>query len=62
MSEITCRCFNVEKQRIVEAITGGCDSVEAVKDLLGVTGQCASCQPDIESLLEFYKQYPSASN
>ncbi len=60
MSEITCRCFEVEKHRIVEAIEGGCGSVQAVKELLGVTGQCASCQPDIEALLEFYKRFPSS--
>ena len=58
MSEITCNCFNVEKRRVVEAIENGCHSVTAIRDLLGVTGNCAACQPDIEALLDFYLRYP----
>ncbi len=58
MPEITCHCFSVEKQRIVEAIENGCRSVGEIRDLLGVTGNCAACQPDIESLLSFYTRYP----
>ena len=55
---IICRCFEVEKARVIDAIEAGCLSVEAIKDKLGVTGNCASCQPDIEDLLEFYVKYP----
>jgi bacterioferritin-associated ferredoxin len=32
--------------------------VMEIRDLLGVTGNCASCQPDIESLLSFYTRFP----
>ena len=60
MPEITCYCFNVEKQRVVEAIEGGCSTVGEIRNLLGVTGNCASCQPDIESLLEFYLKFPNS--
>jgi len=59
MSEIVCYCFDVEKRRIIQAIEGGCHSVQEVKNLLGVTGNCASCQPDIEDLLDFYKRFPA---
>lgn len=55
---VICRCFEVEKARVVAAIESGCASVEAVKDRLGVTGNCASCRPDIEDLLDFYAKYP----
>lgn len=58
MSEITCYCFNVEKQRVIAAIEGGCSSLGEIKNLLGVTGNCARCQPDIELLLEFYLKFP----
>lgn len=51
---LICRCFDVEKARIVAAISSGCHTVEAVKHQLGVTGHCAACLPDIEDLLEFY--------
>ncbi len=61
MSDVVCYCFEVEKDRIVKAIEDGCRSVEEVKNLLGVTGNCASCQPDIENLLEFYGKYPAKS-
>jgi NAD(P)H-nitrite reductase large subunit len=55
---IVCHCFEVEKARIIAAIESGCTSVDAVKDRLGVTGNCASCLPDIEDLLEFYAKDP----
>ena len=58
MSEVVCYCFEVRKDRIIQAIEGGCRSIEEVKNLLGVTGNCASCQPDIENLLDFYGKYP----
>ena len=61
MSEVVCYCFEVRKDRIVKAIEDGCRSVEEVKNLLGVTGNCASCQPDIENLLDFYGKYPEKS-
>ena len=61
MSDIVCYCFDVRKDRIVAAIEGGCRSIEEVKNLLGVTGNCAGCQPDIESLLEFYARFPGKS-
>jgi nitrite reductase (NADH) large subunit len=59
---LICRCFDVEKDRIVAAIEAGCNTVEAVKDQLGVTGHCAACRPDIEDLLEFYGKYPKRDN
>jgi len=58
VSDIICSCFNVEKRRIVEAIENGSRSVVEIRNLLGVTGNCAACQPDIESLLVFYARYP----
>jgi NAD(P)H-nitrite reductase large subunit len=57
---LVCRCFDVEKDRIIAAIDGGCRSVEDVKDKLGVTGHCAACRPDIEDLLEFYGRPPGS--
>jgi nitrite reductase (NADH) large subunit len=58
---VFCRCFDVEKSRVVDAIEDGCRTVEAVKDRLGVSGHCAACRPDIEDLLAFYAQYPGTS-
>jgi nitrite reductase (NADH) large subunit len=58
MPEIICYCFGVEKRRVVEAIENGCRSVPEVRALLKVTGSCASCQPEIESLLDFYGRFP----
>jgi NAD(P)H-nitrite reductase large subunit len=55
---IVCHCFEVEKARVIAAIEAGCDSVDAVRNKLGVTGNCASCLPDIEDLLEFYGRRP----
>jgi NAD(P)H-nitrite reductase large subunit len=62
MSDVVCYCFDVRKDRIVAAIENGCRSVEEVKNLLGVTGNCAGCQPDIEALLDFYGKYPGTSD
>lgn len=56
---LICRCFDVEKDRIIAAIDGGCATVEDVKNKLGVTGHCAACRPDIEDLLEFYRKKPT---
>lgn len=58
---IICHCFEVEKARVIAAIEAGCGSVEEVKNKLGVTGNCASCLPDIEDLLEFYGNPPGRS-
>lgn len=51
---LVCRCFDVEKAAIIAAINEGCQTVDDVKDRLGVTGHCAACRPDIEDLVEFY--------
>lgn len=59
---IVCYCFDVEKKRIVEAIDDGCRTVEAIKNRLGVTGNCAACQPDIESLIRFYGSHPKTGD
>ena len=57
---LVCRCFDVEKDRIIAAIDGGCRTVDDVKNKLGVTGHCAACRPDIEDLLEFYGKPPKS--
>jgi NAD(P)H-nitrite reductase large subunit len=59
---LICRCFDVEKAAIIASIESGCRTVDAVKDQLGVTGNCAACRPDIEDLLAFYMQYPKKSD
>ncbi len=51
---LVCRCFDIEKDILIAAIDGGCMTVDAVKDKLGVTGHCAACRPEIEDLVEFY--------
>lgn len=56
--QVICHCYAVEKRRVVEAIEGGCRSVEELRNRLGVTGNCGACQPDIEALLDFYKAFP----
>jgi len=61
MAVIICYCFNVEKQRITAAIENGCRTVPEIRELLGVTGNCATCQPDIEALLNFYGRFPKTS-
>jgi NAD(P)H-nitrite reductase large subunit len=59
MSDIVCYCFSVRKDRIVSVIENGARTVEEVRNILGVTGNCAGCQPDIEALLDFYGRFPS---
>ncbi len=55
---IVCYCFVVEKSRVIAAIQEGCNTPDALRNKLGVTGNCGSCLPDIEDLLEFYGKYP----
>ncbi len=61
MPELTCFCFRVEKQRIVQAIEAGCRSLDEIRERLGATGGCGGCIPDVEALLEFYARLPAQS-
>lgn len=46
-----CSCFGVGENTIVEAITGGCTSPEAITARCQAGGNCGSCLPEIQSLI-----------
>ena len=50
-----CSCYNVGEKTIVEAIEGGCISVEELGEKLQCGTKCGSCKPELASLLRQYK-------
>jgi assimilatory nitrate reductase catalytic subunit len=48
---VVCACRNVRADRIVAAIDGGADSVEAVGEATAAGSVCGSCRPEIARLL-----------
>lgn len=55
MPDLVCYCLRVEKPAIVQAIEGGCHTVEDLSHKLRVCTGCGGCRPDLEDLLRFYK-------
>jgi NAD(P)H-nitrite reductase large subunit len=55
--EIICLCNSVTKAQIEDAISMGCESVDAIGDKTSAgMGQCGgSCRPDLERMLAHYK-------
>lgn len=46
-----CVCVGVEKEKIAEAVKGGANSFEAVKECTGAGGGCSLCEPIIEDII-----------
>ncbi|RWO02693.1 nitrate reductase [Mesorhizobium sp.] len=49
---IVCSCFGVGANQIVEAVRGGCVSVEAIGATLHAGTNCGSCRAEIRTIIE----------
>lgn len=60
-AEIICRCNNISRKTIEEAITNGCQTMDEIFDATTAgVGPCGgSCRQDICPLLDFYLQNKS---
>lgn len=48
---IVCICRNVNTSQIVEAVKGGANSVDEVRDLTGAASCCGKCQFMVNALV-----------
>ncbi|HBG29548.1 MAG TPA: hypothetical protein DDW98_02795, partial [Gammaproteobacteria bacterium] len=46
-----CSCFGIGRNRIVEAVRGGCHSAEALGRKLQCGTNCGSCIPELKALI-----------
>jgi len=52
MSEIICKCFNVNKEDIIEAIKAGATSVELVQEATNAGNGCGTCMDKVTEVVE----------
>jgi assimilatory nitrate reductase catalytic subunit len=53
---IVCACLSVGINGIVEAINGGCDSVDAIGVATGAGTNCGSCRSEIQGIIASHRQ------
>ncbi|MCC6417142.1 MAG: (2Fe-2S)-binding protein [Gemmataceae bacterium] len=62
-AQLVCRCLNVTRDEIVEAITSlGLQTLKEVRQATGAGGGCTCCHKDIRLLLEQYSYSPPPSS
>ncbi|WP_100656906.1 nitrate reductase [Alteromonas flava] len=49
---LVCSCFKVREQPIIDAIRGGCDSVQALGEQLQCGTNCGSCKSELSQLVK----------
>ena len=47
-----CSCFKVREKQILNAIDGGCESVDELGKQLKCGTNCGSCKPELSAMLE----------
>ncbi len=57
---IICVCHGVCDKELTAVIASGADSVEKVERQCGAGGDCGTCRPDIERLIELKSFGPVA--
>lgn len=56
LHEELCHCRMVPTKRVEDAIFNGAASVEELRRITTASTSCGTCHPDLESLLQFWKQ------
>ncbi|MEL7023580.1 MAG: (2Fe-2S)-binding protein [Pseudomonadota bacterium] len=56
-----CICQAITDRQIKSAVESGVDSVEALRDTLGVASCCGSCSEDAEKILAEHRRRPAPS-
>jgi NAD(P)H-nitrite reductase large subunit len=51
---VVCFCYNVNESTIIEAIRGGCTSVQDVRRTTYASTGCAGCSEEVKKLLRKY--------
>jgi len=52
IGRVVCACFHVGINQIVDAVAGGCDSVESVGAALRAGTNCGSCRSEIRTIID----------
>lgn len=50
-NDIVCLCKHVSREKIIDAINEGCDSVTAVSEKTCAGIECGACKPVIEKMI-----------
>jgi assimilatory nitrate reductase catalytic subunit len=57
-----CSCFKVGEKAIINAISAGCTSVDALGEFLQCGTNCGSCKPELSQLISQYSSVNSVLN
>jgi assimilatory nitrate reductase catalytic subunit len=53
--KLVCSCFKVGENTIVDAIKGGCDSVDSLGKQLKCGTNCGSCKSELSQMVKQHK-------
>jgi assimilatory nitrate reductase catalytic subunit len=54
---VVCTCFKVREKQILNAIDGGCESLDELGKQLNCGTNCGSCKPELSAMLEERKAH-----
>ena len=54
-SPLVCSCYEVSRDKIGDAITQGCRTIEELGQALKCGTNCGSCRPDVQTILNEYQ-------
>ncbi len=56
-SKVICKCKNVTKGEIIEAMRKGASSYREVRDITGAGAKCGKCKKKVKKFMSKYERF-----